>query len=134
MTTKAHGNIVQVTGNGDGAGAGRLLSDGMCYRTTSMSASEQDRIWDEFLHGDSLVYDLTTVDNELSVETGPVRYVSGFMTGVPISLVIDYAHELFPGHFDEVRSDLPSTSAGEAWLDRAISIQEGNEVNEVDCE
>jgi len=59
------------------------------------------------------------------------------MAGVPISMIMEDAYFFFPGHFYEdhhLGNERPATSAGEAWLDRAISIQEGpNEVN-ADCE
>ena len=135
MTTKARGNIVQVATLDTSAGAGRLLSNDMCFATTSISASEQDRIWDEFLRGDSLVYNIMG-DNEMS-STGQVRYVSGYMAGVTVHDTIDSAHRLFPGHFYEESSE-PATSAGAAWLDRAETILQEDEeccfFEEIECE
>lgn len=81
MSTKAHGNLIDVTMFGEVDGAARRLNSNMCFATISMDRLNRDQTYNDFLHGNPIHY-ITTADGK--VETGVVNFIDS-----PIEMAVE---------------------------------------------
>ena len=81
MSTKAHGNLVDVTLFGEVDGAARRLNSNLCFATISMDREARDQTYNDFLASNPLRY-ITTADGK--VESGVVNFMDS-----PIYMAFD---------------------------------------------
>jgi len=72
LTTKTHGNLVAATLFGEIDGAGRLLTDNICFSTASMDEDMRETMLANYLNGESVRY-TATVNGQ--VENGVVKFI-----------------------------------------------------------
>ena len=72
MSTKAHGNLVDVTLFGEVDSAGRRLNNNMCFATISMDREARDQTYLDFLASNPIRY-ITTADGKN--DTGVVNFI-----------------------------------------------------------